>query len=445
MAVCNAVVDELRGKDHFMTNALVTNVRQLSIVFLVAAAGLNCALPDSEEATETIQAAVTSTDPVPCAARAATIVANTGSVVIGARTLVDSYQSSVGPYGGSNAGSAAIVQAATTISNNGGVVRGTLRPNTLAGLAVVPVPAGARNLPLGSSSPGSLNISTAAQSITLSPGNYVAANINVNAPGAIRIAPAGEVRIWVTGTLNLGGNLNVNGTPKNLTFLVTSSGSVNINGGGAFYGLLYAPTSLVIVNGPVFGSVIGRSVTLNSGAAVHFDQTSTCVPPQTARVDQSFTTPSDLSAGLYGLPVFEAQSYTAGITGTLQGVAIDVTAVDRTLVARIQIRTVSGGIPTNVILGQARAAAGGNLSLTTVIPFSTSIPQVAGQQYAILVDYPEAPPFEDAIIEAADWNGATGNAYPAGTLLSSFDGGATWQSYASEGFDVHFRTFVIPN
>jgi hypothetical protein len=427
-----------------MTNALVTNVRQISMI-LVAAAGLNCGLPDSEESTETIQAALTSTDPVPCAARAAAVIANTSNVVIGGGVRVDSYQSSLGPYGGSNVGSAAVVQAATTISNNGGIVRGTLRPNTPAGLAVVPVPAGARNLPLGSPTPGSLNISNAAQSITLAPGNYVAANINVNAPGAIRIAPAGEVRIWVTGTLNPGGNLNANGTPKNLTFLVTSSGSVNINGGGAFFGLLYAPTSVVIVNGPVFGTVIGRSVTLNTGAAVHFDQSSTCAPPQTARLDQSFTTPSDLSAGLYGLPVFEAQSYTAGISGTLQGVAVDVIAVDPTLVARIQIRPVSGGIPTNVILGQARASGGGNLSINTVIPFSTPIPQVAGQQYAILVDYPEAPPFEDAIIEAADWNGATGNAYPAGTLLSSFDGGATWQSYASEGFDVHFRTFVIPN
>jgi hypothetical protein len=427
-----------------MTNALITNVRRISVI-LVAAAGLNCALPDSEESTETIQAALTSADPVPCAARAATVVANTSNVVIGGGTRVDSYQSSLGPYGGSNVGSAAIVQAATTITNNGGIVRGTLRPNTPAGFAVVPVPPGARNLPLGSTTPGSLNISSAAQSITLAPGNYVAANINVNAPGAIRIAPAGEVRIWVTGSLNLGGSLNANGIPKNLTFLVTSGGFVNINGGGAFFGVLYAPTSAVNVNGPVFGTVIGRSVTLNTGSAVHFDQSSTCAPSPTARLDQSFTTPSDLSAGLYGLPVFEAQSYTAGISGTLQGVAVDITAVDQTLVARIQIRTVSGGIPTNVVLGTARASGGGNLSINTVIPFSTTIPQVAGQQYAILVDYPEAPPFEDSNIEAADWNGATGNAYPAGTLLSTFDGGATWQSYASEGFDVHFRTFVIPN
>jgi len=427
-----------------MTNALVTNARQLSII-LIAAAGLNCALPDNEESTETIHAALTSTDPVPCAARAATVVANTSNVIIGRGTLVDSYQSSVGPYGGSNVGSAAVVQAATTISNNGGVVRGTLRPNAPAGLAVVPVPSGARNLPLGSTSPGSLNIGNAAQSITLAPGDYVAANINVNAPVATRIAPAGEVRIWVTGTLNLGGNLNANGIPKNLTVLVTSTGFININGGGALFGVLYAPTSTVNVNSPVFGSVIGRSVTLNTGSAVHFDQSSTCAPPQTARLDQSFIAPSGLSAGLYGLPASEAQSYTAGISGTLQGVAIDVTALDTSLVARIRIEAVSGGIPTNVVLGQARASGGGDLSINTVIPFSTPIPQVAGQQYAILVDYPEAPPFHDGIIEVADWNGAPDNAYPAGTLLSTFDGGATWQSFASEGFDVHFRTFVIPN
>jgi hypothetical protein len=412
---------------------------------LVAAAGLNCALPDNEELIETTHAALTSPDPVPCAARATAVVANTSNVVIGRGTTIDSYQSSLGAYGGSNVGSAAIVQAGTTISNNGGVVRGTLRPNTPAGLAVVPVASGARNLPLGSTTPGSLNISTAAQSVTLAPGDYVAANLNVNAPGAIRISPAGEVRIWVTGSLNLGGNLNVNGIPRNLTILVTSGGSINFNGGGSFFGVLYAPTSTVIVNSPVFGNVIGKSVTLNTGAAVHFDQSSTCVPPQTARVDQSFTTPSNLSAGLYGLPAAEAQTYTAGISGRLQGVAIDVTALDTTLVARIRIESVSGGIPTNVVLGQARASRGGDLSLNTVIPFSTAIPQVAGQQYAILVDYPEAPPFHDGIIEVADWNGATDNAYPAGTLVSSFDGGATWQSFASDGFDVHFRTFVIPN
>jgi len=413
---------------------------------LLALTGVGCSTDVEGDATTSIESALSSApaDPVPCAAWADAVVANTGNVLVGASTLVDSYQSSLGAYGGTNVGSAAVVQAATTISNNGGVIHGTLRQHAPAGLAVVPVPAGAKNLPLGARTPGALSIGSAAQSITLAPGNYVAANVNVSAPGAINVSPAGQVRIWVTGSLNLGGNLNLRGIPKNLAFLVTSAGFVNVNSGGAFFGLVYAPTSALVVSGPVFGTVVGSSVTLNSGAAVHFDQSSVCVS-NTAELDQSFITGNDLSDGLYGKPALMAQSYTAGISGTLQGVAIDVSAIDVTQIARIQIEALAGGIPSNVVLGSARAARGGDLSINTVIPLGGSIPQVAGQQYAILVDYPDAPPFVNGIENTASWNGSDGDLYPAGTMFTTFDGGTTWQSFASEGFDLHFRTFVIPN
>lgn len=383
-------------------------------------------------------------DPVPCSAWSDTVVANTSSISIETSTLIDSYQSSLGAYGGTNVGSAAIVQAATTISNNGGVVHGTEKQHAAAGFAVVPVPSGATKLPLGSSTPGTLSIGSVAQSITLAPGNYVAANVNFNAPGAINISPAGEVRIWVTGSLNLGGNLNLKGIPKNLAFLVTSSGFVNISGGSALYGLVYAPTSTVFVDGPVFGTIIGSSVTVNSGGAVHFDQSSVCAPSNEPELDQSFTSGNDLSDGLYGLPALMAQTYTAGITGTLQGVAIDVTSFT-TFVARIQVETVTGGVPSNVVLGEASASTSGDLSINTVIPFTTSIPQVAGQEYAIVVDYPDAPAFVNGQASAGSWNGSDGNLYPAGTLVSTFNDGGTWTSFQSQGFDVHFQTFVIPN
>ena len=415
--------------------------------------GMGCSSTvEEDQSVATVQSALSSapalsaapTDPVPCAAWADTVVGNTSNVTVGGGVLVDSYQSTLGAYGGSNVGSAAVVQAATTVVNNGGTIHGTVKQHAPAGLAVVPVPAGAKNLPLGARVPGALSINTAAQSITLAPGNYVASSVTVSAPGAINISPAGEVRIWVTGTLTLGGNLNSRGVPKNLAFLVTNSGFVNINGGGALYGLVYAPTSALSVNSPVFGTVIGSSVTLNTGSAVHFDQSSVC-PVNTARLDQSFITGNDLSAGLYGRPVFEAQSYTAGITGTLQGVAIDVSALDITQVARIQIEAIVNAVPSNVVLGSVRAASGGDLAITTVIPFSTAIPQVAGQQYAILVDYPDAAPFVNGGGNTASWNGSDGNLYTAGTMFSTFDGGATWQSFASEGFDLHFQTFVTPN
>src|SRR5579871_3889108 len=265
-----------------MTRTEVASVSGISAVCL-AFACIACA-PTADEAASVaaVQSGAASAasaapaDPVPCAAWSDTVVGNTGNVLVGARVLVDSYQSSVGAYGGSNVGSAAVVQAATTISNNGGVIHGTQKQHAPAGFAVVPVPTGAKNLPLGARAPGALNISTAAQSITLAPGNYVATSVTVSAPGAINVSPAGQVRIWVTGSLNLGGNLNLNGVPRNLAFLTTSSGFVHINGGGgALYGLVYAPTSTIFVSGPVFGTVIGSSVAVNSGGAVHFDQSST--------------------------------------------------------------------------------------------------------------------------------------------------------------------------
>lgn len=214
---------------------------------------------------------------IPCTARAEAVIANTGAVASGSGSLVDSYESSLGPYGGTNIGSQAVVQAATSIAPKSGVIHGTVTQGSPAGLGVVPVPSGAINLPLGSPTPGSLNINNAAQSITLAPGSYVAANINVNFAGAINISPPGPVLIWVTGNLNLGGNENPNGVPANLQFLVQSSGFVNVNSGGQLFGFIYAPTSVVSLGSAVFGGVVGSSVNLNSGAAVHYDQSSACV------------------------------------------------------------------------------------------------------------------------------------------------------------------------
>src|SRR4051812_40241164 len=134
---------------------------------------------------------------IPCSAHTKAVVANSGRIVSSSNSLVDLFQSSKGPYGGANIGANGNVQAATTIVANGGVIRGTQTTGSPAGLSVVPVPAGAKNLPLGAATPGSLNINNAAQSITLAPGNYVAQNLNVNFPGAINLSPEGSVSIWV--------------------------------------------------------------------------------------------------------------------------------------------------------------------------------------------------------------------------------------------------------
>ena len=87
--------------------------------------------------------------------------------------------------------------------------------------------------------------------------------------------------IWVTGSLNLGGDENLNGVPANLTFFVTGFGWDNVNSNGELFGTIYAPTSGINLDSDVFGSVVGSTVTLNSGSAVHYDTGLACpsAPP----------------------------------------------------------------------------------------------------------------------------------------------------------------------
>jgi hypothetical protein len=259
---------------HIATTGLV-------VIFYVFAC-LVSSIGAGRELTATPAAALSSADPVPCDAWSRAVIGNTGPITfVNAQSLVDSYNSAQGSYGGSNVGVEAVVWAATSLINNGGTLDGKATTGSPLGLPVVPVAADAQNLPIGSRIPGSLNINDARGSITLAPGDYVASNINVNFPGEIKVSPAGQVRIWVTGSLNLGGDENLNGVPRNLAFLVTSSSTVNVNRQGALFGLIYAPAAPVNLNSAVFGSVVGSTVTLNSLSAVHTDLNATCNPSTT--------------------------------------------------------------------------------------------------------------------------------------------------------------------
>lgn len=234
-----------------------------------------CGGPDAETIDSTAQAVSTAVSPASCAAPGNAINAGTGDVILGAGTIVDSYSSILGLYGGSNVDYNGTVQAAQAIVYNGGVLNGAGVPWWPPSLSAMPVPTGATNLPLGAARPGNIVLNSG--KLTLAPGNYVARSLSINGTGTLAMSPTGPVKIWVTGNLNLGGTENRNGIPANLTFIVTSSNPVNVNRGGSLYGAIFAPASQVNVNSPVYGSITGSSVTLNSGAAVHFDQNSSCV------------------------------------------------------------------------------------------------------------------------------------------------------------------------
>jgi hypothetical protein len=167
-------------------------------------------------------------------------------------------------------------------------------------------------------------------------------------------------------------------------------------------------------------------------------------PPAVASpvVDQSFTTPWDLGANVNDACKFIGQSFTAGITGTLTGVNIDLNSRPNSSALRVAIRTASGDIPFGDPLA-VRYLADPQAPLTRLITFGHAIPVVAGRQYAIVVSYRGGQ--TRGINGIGTWGGATGDAYAAGRPLSGkCNGTSRFWSFTSTStpYDLHFRTYV---
>ena len=156
-------------------------------------------------------------------------------------------------------------------------------------------------------------------------------------------------------------------------------------------------------------------------------------------LDQSFTSGNNLFAVINSCCAFVGQTYTAGLLGMLAGVSVDISEISGdNFPLDVQIRTVTGGLPTTTILGETSTTA---FSLSNVITFPQAITQVPGSEYAIVVDFLGAPPQGLAV---GNWIGGTGNLYPFGDSVSSLDGGATWVAFGPNDFDSNFQTFVNP-
>jgi hypothetical protein len=165
-------------------------------------------------------------------------------------------------------------------------------------------------------------------------------------------------------------------------------------------------------------------------------------------LDQSFTTPSNLTTLINEGFDLVAQTFTAGLTGELAAVTIDVLP---TAIAvpplRVSIYSVSGGFPTSTILASQTLSTVGS-DLSNLITFDQPVSIVAGTQYALAVNYPSAPPHGVGQAQGS-WGGAVGNLYLGGQeFLGSFSpsGDITWFSFPEDtNFDLHFQTYVSLN
>ena len=155
-------------------------------------------------------------------------------------------------------------------------------------------------------------------------------------------------------------------------------------------------------------------------------------------VDQSFTSPSDLSAQINECCRYVAQTFTAGRTGVLEGINISVEGF-RSSGLHVAIRAVEAGRPTGTVLAGTTLDSN-SARLSRLITFPTEVIVTAGVQYAIVVNYDGAPSPGPGQARGG-WSGATGDMYTRGALLFSELDGLSWFS-SSTGHDVHFRTHV---
>jgi hypothetical protein len=232
--------------------------------------------------------------------------------------VVDSFDSSAGPYGTGNKSSAATtfsngaislgqidvfgnaqsaagsvslekngsvsgnVQAGTTISSKG-TIGGTATPNSPSAPLVAPsVPpcspfSPATGLSGGFSydaAKGDLSVS-GNRMLTLAGGTYCFHNVSISGGGVLTVA--GPVKIVLTGKWDGSGNsaTNLTGVPGNLQVWSASTGAngVTLTGGSGAYATFYAPRTDVTLSGgsALYGAVLGKTLTLSGGSAVHYD------------------------------------------------------------------------------------------------------------------------------------------------------------------------------
>lgn len=132
-----------------------------------------------------------------------------------------------------------------------------------------------------------------------------------------------------------------------------------------------------------------------------------------------------------------AQTFTAGLTGGLAQVDLDLWGDNFLYPVTVQIRNVdASGAPGTTVLAQSGVVVSGGPDWTPVT-FASPASVHAGTRYAIVVFY-------DTGIDSVGWVvNLDGDPYPAGAAYASNTASpSTWTSWTATGGDLTFRTYV---
>ena len=219
-------------------------------------------------------------------------------VHIGGSAVVDSYDSSAGPYGGTNLASDGDVSSNGSIDVGGSaIVKGDAMPGPSGSVAIggsaqitgLTDPAtSARQLPAVTLPDNLINQGAitlnGTQVLTLATGNYLVSSINITANAKLVVdAAGGPVNLYVTGAVSIGGQgiVNTSAIASNLFLSMTGNQDFKLTGNADFYGSVYAPDSNLFLSGggQMFGGFVGASVdNLNGNGHFHYDQALNSIP-----------------------------------------------------------------------------------------------------------------------------------------------------------------------
>ncbi len=178
--------------------------------------------------------------------------------------LVDSYNSTVGDYGGANIGNEGDIASdgAITLIGTPTVLGETIED---PGISCSPVATG-----ISSSGALTLNGSTNFQ---LPAGTYRFSSISITGNASLTLL--GPVTIYLDGDANIEGNgIATSGNdPVNLLLIAAEATVISIGGGGSFYGAVFAPESAVAYSGTgdFYGAVIAKTYNQSGTSSLHFD------------------------------------------------------------------------------------------------------------------------------------------------------------------------------
>jgi len=158
-------------------------------------------------------------------------------------------------------------------------------------------------------------------------------------------------------------------------------------------------------------------------------------------LDQSFTegTGTLLIYLIGGSPNKVGQIFTAGISGLLSGINIDVgsNSIEPYIsTLKVEIFSAHNGLPTDELLGSYLFQRGENVPLSFLIEFQEDIQIQEGEQYAIVCSYLDPI----ALYPYGGWDGNAEDGYTGGHIVR-FESGS-WE--IANDSDLYFRTYVDP-